>query len=71
MGRSLSNPLSDILFLLWVSTRLTKLKSLSTGALEGVAVLNFMDIVSFMGKRFRISIGDPDFKYLMTSVSEL
>lgn len=43
MRRSLSDRLSDNLFLLGVGTRLPELKSLSTGALEGLAVLNFMD----------------------------
>lgn len=42
---SLSNHLSDNLFLLRVSARLLRLKILFTVALDGVAVWNFMDVV--------------------------
>lgn len=36
------------------------------GALDGVAVLNVIDIVFKIGKPFQISIFDSDLKYLMT-----
>lgn len=40
-------------------------------ALDGVALLNFMDIVFIVWKQFRnLSIFDPDFEYSVTSVSE-
>lgn len=67
---SLSKRLLDSRFLLGVSTRLPRLKSLSTGALDGVAVLYLSEMALILGYCLRTPRSDPaDFKYSMTSVS--
>lgn len=43
-----------------------RLEGLFPGALDGVAVLNYIDIVFIIGKQFRISISDPNIKYSPT-----
>lgn len=52
MRRSLSNLWSDCLFLFGDSTRVPRLKSLSTGALDGVAAFFFREISFIVGNCF-------------------
>ncbi len=60
---SLSKRLSDSLFLLGVSTRLPRLKSLPTGALDGVTVLYLSEMTLIQGNSLRTPSSDPaDFK---------
>lgn len=49
--------------------RLPRLKSLSTGALEGGGVLKRRNTVLILGNLFNISISTPDLRYSAISVS--